>query len=279
MKERLQKIIAKAGICSRRAAETLIREGKVTVDGVVVTEMGMKVDHRVQKIIADRVHVRFTEKKVYILLNKPEGYVTTMNDPQGRPIVTDLVKNVAERVFPVGRLDFETKGALILTNDGELAQQIQHPSFEVKKTYVARIQGKPTAEELKMLEEGVELEGKITAPAQVKVYRMGKKDSVLEITIHEGRKHQVRKMCQAIGHHCVELTRTAYGHLSLGDLQPGKFRYLTTKDLARITKTAKTSIPVKPVQKARKSTPVKSRKKAQASAPVKSTRKDQARKR
>ncbi len=249
MKERLQKIIAKAGICSRRAAETLIREGKVSVDGVVVTEMGMKVDHRVQKIIADRVHVRFTEKKVYVLLNKPEGFVTTMSDPQGRPIVTSLVKKVPERIFPVGRLDFETKGALILTNDGELAQRIQHPSFEVKKTYVARIQGKPTEEEIKMLEEGVELEGRLTSPAQVKVYRMGKKDSVLEITIHEGRKHQVRKMCQAIGHHCVELTRTAYGNLNLGSLPPGKFRYLTTKDIARITKNAKKPKVTKPSQK------------------------------
>jgi 23S rRNA pseudouridine2605 synthase len=238
MKERLQKIIARAGICSRRAAETLIREGKVTVDGRIVTEMGLKVDHRHQKIIADRVHVRFTEKKVYVLLNKPEGYVTTMNDPQGRPIVTSLVKEVAERIYPVGRLDFETKGALILTNDGDLAQRIQHPSFEVKKTYVARVQGKPTSEEIKMLESGVELEGRMTAPAGVKVYRRGKKDSVLEITIHEGRKHQVRKMCQAIGHHCVELTRIAYGNLTLGSLAPGKFRYLYPKDLARITGTS-----------------------------------------
>lgn len=239
MKERLQKIIAKAGICSRRAAETLIREGKVSVDGEVVTEMGVKVDHRVQKVIADRVHVRFTEKKVYVLLNKPEGYVTTMNDPQGRPIVTSLIKGVSERVYPVGRLDVETKGALILTNDGELAQRIQHPRFEVKKSYVARVQGAPTGDAIRMLEEGVELEGKMTSPAQVKVYRRGKKDSVLEITIHEGRKHQVRKMCQAIGHHCVELTRIAYGNLNLGSLPSGKFRFLSKSDLARITKTAK----------------------------------------
>lgn len=249
MKERLQKIIAKAGICSRRAAETLIREGKVSVDGQIVTEMGVKVDHRVQKVIADRVHVRFTEKKVYVLLNKPEGYVTTMNDPQGRPIVTSLIKGVSERVYPVGRLDFETKGALILTNDGDLAQRIQHPSFEVKKTYVARVQGKPTSDEITMLENGVELEGKLTSPAKVKVYRFGKKDSVLEITIHEGRKHQVRKMCQAIGHHCVELTRTAYGNLNLGSLPSGKFRFLSKSDLSRITKTAKKGKSIKRAKK------------------------------
>jgi len=251
MKERLQKVIAKAGICSRRAAETLIREGKVSVDGEIVTEMGVKVDHRVQKVIADRVHVRFTEKKVYVLLNKPEGYVTTMNDPQGRPIVTSLLKGIKERLYPVGRLDFETKGALILTNDGELAQQIQHPSFEVKKTYVARVQGAPTNEAIQMLEAGVELEGRLTAPAKVKVYRKGKKDSVLEVTIHEGRKHQVRKMCQAIGHHCVELTRTAYGNLNLGSLPSGKFRYLSTSDLSRITKTAKKKRGVKRAPKKR----------------------------
>ncbi len=252
MKERLQKIIARAGICSRRAAETLIRDGKVSVDGEVVTEMGMKVDHRIQKVIADRIHVRFTEKKVYVLLNKPEGYVTTMNDPQGRPIVTSLLKGIKERVYPVGRLDFETKGALILTNDGELAQRIQHPSFEVKKTYVVRVQGAPTNDAIQLLEAGVELEGKMTAPAQVKVYRRGKKDSVLEITIHEGRKHQVRKMCQAIGHHCVELTRTAYGNLNLGSLPSGKFRYLSTSDLTRITKTAKKMRVSKRVNKRRK---------------------------
>jgi 23S rRNA pseudouridine2605 synthase len=125
--------------------------------------------------------------------------------------------------------------------------------IEVNKTYVARVQGKPTAEELKMLEDGVELEGKLTAPAQVKVYRFGKKESILEITVHEGRKHQVRKMCQAIGHHCVELTRTAYGDLSLGSLAPGKFRYLTTKDLARITTVAKKKTPVA-VQRSKKAT-------------------------
>jgi 23S rRNA pseudouridine2605 synthase len=234
MQERLQKILAQAGICSRRAAEELIRAGQVTVDGKVVTEMGLKVDLRTQKITAKGEPVRFSEKKVSVLLNKPEGYVTTLSDPQGRPIVTELLKKVPERLFPVGRLDFDTKGALILTNDGDLAQRVQHPSFEVNKTYLARVTGKPTAAQLTRLEEGLEVDGHLTAPAILKLRKATPQESVLEITIHEGRKRQVRNMFSAIGHEVIELTRIAYGNLQLGSLKPGKFRYLTTADLARI---------------------------------------------
>ncbi|MEN8258848.1 MAG: pseudouridine synthase [Thermodesulfobacteriota bacterium] len=234
MKERLQKILARAGICSRRAAEELIRAGQVSVDGKVVTEMGLKVDPKVQKIMAKGQPVQFSEKKVYILLNKPEGYVTTLHDPQGRPIVTSLVKKVPERIFPVGRLDFDSKGALILTNDGELAQRVQHPSFEVNKTYIARVTGKPSADKLSQLEKGVEVEGRLTAPAKLKVRKSTPKESVIEITIHEGRKRQIRKMFTAIGHHVTELTRISYGNLKLGSVKPGKFRFLSKSDISRI---------------------------------------------
>lgn len=234
MQERLQKILAQAGICSRRAAEELIRAGQVTVDGKVVTEMGLKVDLRTQKITAKGEPVRFAEKKISVLLNKPEGYVTTLSDPQGRPIVTELLKKVPERLFPVGRLDFDTKGALILTNDGDLAQRIQHPSYEVNKTYLARVTGKPTAAQLTRLEEGLEVDGHLTAPAILKLRKATPQESVLEITIHEGRKRQVRNMFSAIGHEVVELTRIAYGNLQLGSLKPGTFRYLSPADLARI---------------------------------------------
>ncbi len=234
MKERLQKILARAGICSRRAAEELIRSGQVSVDGKVVTEMGLKADPKSQTIVAKGQPVRFSEKKVYVLLNKPEGYVTTLHDPQGRPIVTSLIKKIPERLFPVGRLDFDTKGALILTNDGDLAQRVQHPSFEVKKTYVARVTGKPNADKLSQLEEGLEVEGRLTAPAKIKLRKSSPKESVIEITIHEGRKRQVRKMFTAIGHHVTELTRISYGNLTLGSLKPGKFRFLTKTDIARI---------------------------------------------
>lgn len=243
MKERLQKILARAGICSRRAAEELIRNGQVTVDGQVVTEMGLKVDLRSQKITAKGQPVRFSEKKVYVLLNKPEGYVTTLSDPQGRPIVTELVKKIPERLFPVGRLDFETKGALILTNDGDLAQRVQHPSFEVNKTYVARVTGKPIAEKLRKLEEGLEVEGRLTAPASLNVRKSGAKETIIEITIHEGRKRQIRKMFTAIGHEVTELTRIAYGNLQLGSLKPGKFRFLTQADISRIFKKGKKNKP------------------------------------
>ncbi len=244
MDERLQKILAQAGICSRRAAEELIRTGQVTVDGRVVTEMGLKVDPKRQKIMAKGQPVGFSEKKVYVLLNKPEGFVTTLHDPQGRPIVTSLLQKVPERIFPVGRLDFDTKGALLLTNDGDLAQQVQHPRFEVNKTYVARVTGKPSAAELRQLEEGLEVEGRLTAPAQVKVRKAAAKESVIEITIHEGRKRQVRKMFTAIGHHVTELTRIAYGNLQLGSLKPGKFRFLSQADIGRIFHKDKKTPPV-----------------------------------
>ncbi len=245
MKERLQKTLAQAGICSRRAAEELIRTGQVSVDGQVVTEMGLKVDPKRQKIVAQGKPVGFSEKKVYVLLNKPEGYVTTLDDPQGRPIVTSLVKKVPERIFPVGRLDFESKGALILTNDGDLAQRVQHPSFEVNKTYVARVTGKPTTAALSQLEGGVEVEGRLTAPATLKVRKSTAKESVIEITIHEGRKRQVRKMFTAIGHHVNELTRISYGNLKLGSLAPGKFRFLSKSDIARIFKKGRKSPPTR----------------------------------
>lgn len=234
MEERLQKILARAGLCSRRAAEELIRAGQVTVDSQVVVEMGYKVDPRHHKITCRGRPVTFSEKKVYVLLNKPEGYVTTLHDPQGRPIVTALLKKIPERLFPVGRLDVDSKGALILTNDGDLAQRVLHPSFEVNKTYLARVTGKPSASGLAQLEEGLDLEGRRTAPARLKVRKSAAKESVIEITIHEGRKRQVRKMFAAIGHPVSELTRIAYGNLKLGSLKPGTYRFLSKADIARI---------------------------------------------
>lgn len=261
MKERLQKILAQAGICSRRAAEELIRAGQVTVDGKVVTEMGLKVDSKNQKIMAKGQAVGFSEKKMYVLLNKPEGFVTTMDDPQGRPIVTSLLKNIPERLFPVGRLDFESKGALILTNDGDLAQRIQHPSFEVNKTYVVRVTGKPNMTALTQLEKGVELEGHLTAPATIKVRKSTPKESVIEITIHEGRKRQVRKMFTAIGHHVNELTRISYGNLKLGSLSPGKFRFLSKADIAHIFKKEKKSSPAQSRSRVREQRPAQKKRK------------------
>ncbi|MBU2537445.1 MAG: rRNA pseudouridine synthase [Proteobacteria bacterium] len=232
--ERLQKILAKAGIASRRNAEELIRQGKVTVDGKVVTEMGCRVDPEKQVVAFEGRPLRQEEEKIYLLLNKPRGYVTTLHDPQGRPIVTSLLTGITSRVFPVGRLDFDTEGALIMTNDGDFAERILHPRFEIERTYQATVRGLPPPEKIRLLEEGLELEGKKTWPAKVEIISREPETTTLEITIHEGRKRQVRMMFQAIGHRVLALKRIAYGGLPLGGLPAGKYRRLTPADLALI---------------------------------------------
>ncbi len=234
MLERLQKVLAKAGIASRRKAEELIREGRVRVDGKVVTEMGVRVDPDIQVIECDGISVSASEKKVYILLHKPAGVLSTVHDPHGRPIVTDLLRKVKERVYPVGRLDLDTEGALLLTNDGELAQKILHPSHEVNKTYVAKVRGEPSARKLNTLSKGIDLEGRKTWPADIEVLHTEPQSTTVKIVIHEGRKRQVRKMFEAIGHPVLQLKRIAYGQLDLGDLPPGKYRFLNRADLKLI---------------------------------------------
>ncbi len=234
MVERLQKILAQAGVCSRRAAEGLIRQGQVTVDGVTVTEMGVKVDAERQRIAVNGRPLRLTEKKVTLLLNKPLGYVTTMSDPQGRPIVAALVRDIDLRLFPVGRLDLDTEGALLMTNDGELAQQLLHPKFEINKTYQVVVQGRVKETAIHALEQGVDLDGRKTWPARVTLEAQAERSSTLTIIIHEGRKRQVRRMCEAVGHRVIHLKRLAYGNLALGNLAPGKYRLLGAKDLKRL---------------------------------------------
>jgi 23S rRNA pseudouridine2605 synthase len=234
MQQRLQKILAKAGIASRRKAEELIKEGKVRVDGKVVTEMGTKVDPDAQDIECDGIHVAAREKKIYILLHKPAGFLSTVHDPQGRPIVTDLLPQVKERVYPVGRLDLDTEGALLLSNDGELAQKILHPSHEVNKTYVAKVKGKPNTKKLAALSRGITIEGRKTWPADIEVLQTEPQATTIKIIIHEGRKRQVRKMFDAVGHPVLQLKRTAYGQLELGDLRPGKYRFLSPEDIKMI---------------------------------------------
>ncbi|MFH2121960.1 MAG: pseudouridine synthase [Pseudomonadota bacterium] len=231
---RLQKYLAGCGIASRRKAEGIIAQGRVTVDGEIVTAMGSQIDPSSQEIRLDGKLVTPHNDFLYILLNKPQGYVTTMSDPQGRPIVTSLLHGINVRLFPVGRLDLDTEGALILTNDGELAQKIQHPSYEVTKTYEARVLGHPAEKLLKKLEHGILLEGKQTAPAKIIVIAREIGTSSIRITIHEGRKRQVRKMFQAIGHPVVHLKRIAYGNLFLQGLPPGTYRILDPDDLKKI---------------------------------------------
>ena len=231
---RLQKYLARCGLASRRKAEQYISEGRVTVDGKVVTIPGTTVTPGVEIVRLDNKLATLEEEVVYYLLNKPKGYVTTLSDPQGRPVVTDLIKDCDARLFPVGRLDFDTEGALLLTNDGNLAQKIQHPSFETNKTYEAWVKGHPSKENLQKLSKGIFLEGKTTAPATLQILTKKNKTTLVKITIHEGRKHQVKKMFKAIGHPVTALKRIAYGKLTLQKLPSGASKKLSLTEVKKI---------------------------------------------
>lgn len=228
MLERLQKIISAAGITSRRASEELIVNGQVTVNGVVVTELGTKADPTKDKITVNGKLLQVSEQRLYILLNKPAGYMTTLDDPEGRPLVTELLKEkISERVYPVGRLDYNTEGLLLLTNDGEWANKLMHPRHEIDKEYHVRVRGKAHNSQLNQLAAGVLIDDKPTAPATVKLIKEGEQNDWLSITIHEGRNRQIRRMCEAVSLSVVRLKRVRYGSLVLGDLRGGEFRFLT----------------------------------------------------
>ena len=232
MLERLQKIISAAGITSRRASEELIQAGRVTVNGTVVTELGSKADPAADIITVDGKQLTIASKKLYILLYKPVGYLTTLDDPEDRPLVTDLLKEVGERVYPVGRLDYNTEGLLLLTSDGEWANQLMHPRHEVEKEYHVRVRGKVHKSQLDQLAGGVEIEGRKTAPARVCMIKEGEQNDWFSLTIHEGRNRQVRRMCEAVSLSVVRLRRVRYGMLSMGALKPGEFRYLTEAEVS-----------------------------------------------
>ncbi len=231
---RLQKYLAECGIASRRKAEQLINQGEVSVDGHTITEMGYKVDPEQQEVRFRGMLVTPKKTHTYILLNKPKGYVTTMSDPQGRPIVTSLLKDVKARVFPVGRLDIDTEGALLLTDDGELAYKILHPRHESTKTYEVLAKGLVLPKNIRKLEQGIEIDGKKTWPATVSKVKKQGPACRLVISIHEGRKRQIRKMFGAIGHPVINLKRIAYGKLKLGSLKSGAYRILTPKDMKKV---------------------------------------------
>ncbi len=246
MEERLQKILSQAGVASRREAETIITAGRVTVNGKVVTELGSKADPQRDRITLDGKLLQVRQQKLYILLNKPAGYMTTLKDPQGRPIVTDLLKDVKERVFPVGRLDYNTEGLLLLTNDGEWANRLAHPRHEVEKEYLVRVRGIATEEQLQQLAAGVELEDGLTAPGKAVFLRESGSSSWIAVTIHEGRYRQLRRMCEAVGLFVVRLKRKRYGPLDLDDLRPGHYRFLTTAEVAQLAKDETMPPPSKP---------------------------------
>ena len=242
MQERLQKILSAAGISSRRAAESLITEGRITVNGSVITALGSKADPATDKICLDGKAITVPQIKRYILLNKPAGYVTTLKDPDGRPIISDLLKGIPERLYPVGRLDFNTEGLILLTNDGEWANRLAHPRNEIEKEYLVKIRGGLSVEQTDQLEKGIELDDGITAPAKVAIIRVMEKNVWFTITIHEGRYRQVRRMCEALGLPIVKLKRVRYGCVLLGDLGPGEYRPL---DPAEAKALAKGMTPVK----------------------------------
>lgn len=231
MLERIQKIISAAGVTSRRAAEELIAEGRVRVNGQVVTELGTKADADKDHIKVDGKLINPQQPKIYVMLNKPAGFVTTMSDPEGRPTVQDLLKGVKIRVYPVGRLDYNTEGMLILTNDGDFAHLITHPKHEFPKTYLAKVKGVLEDSQIENLEQGIYLDDGKTAPAKLKKVRKEEANSWLEITIHEGRKRQVRRMFDRVGHSVIRLKRIRTGGLVLGDLAEGAFRYLTSAEV------------------------------------------------
>ena len=229
--ERLQKLIARAGICSRREAEKIILAGRVTVDGKIVSELGAKADLK-QKIRVDGKILNLNTEKIYLLLNKPRGYVSTVKDERGRKTVLELLgENFSDkRVYPVGRLDLNSEGLLILTNDGELTNLLIHPRHEVEKTYRAKISGIVTEEKLDKLRVGIELDDGLTAPA--KIFLLDK--DLIEITIHEGRNRQVRRMFAAIGCDVKRLRRIKFADLTLEGLKVGKFRELTAEEVSRL---------------------------------------------
>jgi 23S rRNA pseudouridine2605 synthase len=235
--ERLQKILSQAGVASRRASEQLMLEGRVSVNGVTVRELGSKADPARDDIRVDGRRVKIVEQHRYILLNKPRGYVTTRSDPQRRPTVLDLLHSVREYIYPVGRLDFDSEGLLLLTNDGDLAARLTHPRHGVARVYEARVLGVPDARDLDRLARGVTIDGRPSGPAQVVLRpggRRGADSATLIITIREGRNRQVRKMCDAIGHPVTHLKRVAIGPIRDARLPLGRWRELTVEEVQRL---------------------------------------------
>ncbi len=230
--ERLQKVLAQAGLGSRRACEELIEEGRVTVNGEVAI-LGRRVETAADQVAVDGVVIGVAPGLVYYLLNKPRGVVSTAADPQGRPTVVQLVPDDA-RVYPVGRLDTDTEGLLLLTNDGELTHRLTHPSFGVEKEYLVEVEGEPTRGTLRILREGVALDDGITAPAKVSAVA----PSLLKVVIHEGRNRQVRRMCEAVGHPVQRLVRTRIGPLRDASLEPGAWRALTVDEVRTLERAA-----------------------------------------
>lgn len=227
---RLNKYIAECGVCSRRSADTLIQSGKVCVNGEVVTNLGIKIDETIDNVKVNNKIIKKENKLVYIMLNKPKGYVTTSKEQFGRKSVLDLI-NTNLRIYPIGRLDMYTEGLLLLTNDGNFANEMMHPKNKIEKKYIVSVKGNITSEKIDLLKKGVDIGGYITKPAKVK---SNFEKNELEIVISEGKNRQVRRMCEAVKLKVLNLQRTKIGNLELGNLELGKYRYLNKNDLEKI---------------------------------------------
>ncbi len=237
MAERLQKFLARAGIASRRAAEEIISRGEVLVNGQPV-ELGCRIDPEMDVVTWKGQVVQAEAHQIYLMLNKPAGYLSTVKDPFGRPTVLDLLPRSELRLYPVGRLDLDTEGLLLLTNDGDFAYALTHPKFEVPKRYLVWMKGEMTEHQLRQLRAGVELADGLTAPAAASILQQGSGQTMLELSIHEGRKRQVRRMLAAVGHRVLRLRRVQLGQLALGDLPPGKTRRLQDQEVAALLRLA-----------------------------------------
>jgi 23S rRNA pseudouridine2605 synthase len=244
--QRLQKIISAAGVASRRAAEELITQGRVQVNGKTVRTLGAKADPGQDEIKVDGRRIKEQKRKRYILLYKPRGYVTTRSDPEGRPTVMDLLKGVKEYVYPVGRLDYDSEGLLLLTNDGELAARLTHPRHEVEKVYEARVRGVPAPDDLERLARGIVIDGRRTSPAKIRVAdrptkttESGAEQTFVEVVLHEGRQRQVRRMFESIGHPVGRLRRVRIGPIVDEQIPIGHWRELDEQELSKLRRTAK----------------------------------------
>nr|WP_300004469.1 pseudouridine synthase [Tissierella sp.] len=231
---RLQKYMAKSGVASRRKSEKMIDDGIVKVNGKIVTEQGLDIDPEKDMVMVDDKPIRLEENKVYIILNKPLGYVTTMDDEKDRKIVIDLIDGVEERIYPVGRLDMDTSGLMLLTNDGKVTNKITHPRNQVIKKYIAIVEGTPNKLELTKFRKGLMIDGKRTSPATIKIVKNYETESILEIEINEGRNRQIRKMCEAINHPIKKLKRASIGEIQLGGLPVGEWRHLDDQEMKYI---------------------------------------------
>lgn len=240
MDQRLQKIISQAGVTSRRKAEELILQGRVEVNGRVVRTLGAKADPKKDHVKVDGRLLQSGQPKLYLMLNKPRGYVTTLKDPEGRPTVMELLKGVRQRVYPIGRLDYDAEGLLLFTNDGEIAEHLMHPRYEIPRTYLVKVKGVLGDPEIRQLEAGVLLADGMTAPCRINKVRKTKENSWIELTMREGRNRQIKRMMEHTGHLVLKLKRILYAGLELAGLETGEFRYLTEREIQRIKKASRT---------------------------------------